>query len=878
MLYKLILGPLELLFDVIYAWAMQLIHNPGLSIIFLSLAINLLVLPLYKRADAVQEEERQTAARLKPGIDHIKKVFKGDERVMILQTYYRQNNYKPYYALKGTLSLLLEIPFFIAAYNYLSHLQLIQGVSFGPIANLGAPDGLLKIGGLTVNLLPVLMTAINIVSGAIYTKGMPLKSKIQLYGMALVFLVLLYDSPAGLVFYWTLNNLFSLGKNIVFRIWPPKKAEEETGAEKPKHLKSVFYAACIALTLLCGVLIPSAVIKSSPGEFVDAAAVADPLRYVLQSLLLSAGTFLIWGSVYYRLAKKSSRGKYGLIAAMAAFGAAVNFMFFGKDYGNLSSTLRYDIPIPVQPVSTYLLNVGILILLCTLLWFLWKKQEKLLSVLCVAAAIAIACMSGMNLVEIRNKYTEIEKASATQTTEELASFTLDKKGKNVVVLMTDRAISGFVPYIFNEKPELYKQFTGFTYYPNTLSYGGHTNVASPALYGGYEYTPDEIQKRDDVYLEEKQNEALKIMPVNFDENGFEVTVCDPPYANYFWTPDLSIYDDYPAIRKFNTQGAFTENKGEIRERQDHLRNRNLFCYSLMRSSPVLLHRLLYDTARYNEAVAAAGGSGSSTGANGETEETEEAPREISEDDPAYDDERDAMMDAYWALSNLSYMTQVTEDGKNTFLMFSNDLTHDVSPIPGPEYDPAVNAKDFSYDESHKVKTTKDGQEITLAETWQGTHYACNVAAFLQIGKWLDYLKENGVYDNTRIIIVADHGKGLGYFGLKLSPDCPEWQDIQQYNPLLMVKDFNQTGELKTDNSFMTNADTPFLAFKDFIAEPKNPFLQKTLSDEAKRSGEQHIMETNWRTDENDDTTFADPQYLVFKGDNIFNLDNWTIQE
>ena len=137
MLYKLILGPLELLFDVIYAWAMQLIHNPGLAIIFLSLAINFLVLPLYKRADAVQEEERETAKKLKPGIDHIKKMFKGDERVMILQTYYRQNNYKPFYALKGTLSLLLEIPFFIAAYNYLSHLSLLQGVAFGPIADLG---------------------------------------------------------------------------------------------------------------------------------------------------------------------------------------------------------------------------------------------------------------------------------------------------------------------------------------------------------------------------------------------------------------------------------------------------------------------------------------------------------------------------------------------------------------------------------------------------------------------------------------------------------------------------------------------------------------------------------------------------------------------
>ena len=52
-------------------------------------------------------------------------------------------------------------------------------------------------------------------AGLIYGKDMPLKSMIQLYALAAVFLVLLYNSPAGLVFYWTLNNVFSLCKNIV---------------------------------------------------------------------------------------------------------------------------------------------------------------------------------------------------------------------------------------------------------------------------------------------------------------------------------------------------------------------------------------------------------------------------------------------------------------------------------------------------------------------------------------------------------------------------------------------------------------------------------------------------------------------------------------
>jgi len=67
------------------------------------------------------------------------------------------------------------------------------------------------------------MTVINLVSGTIYTKGLSIKEKVQLFGMALIFLVLLYNSPSGLVFYWTINNLFSLIKNIYLKISYNKK-------------------------------------------------------------------------------------------------------------------------------------------------------------------------------------------------------------------------------------------------------------------------------------------------------------------------------------------------------------------------------------------------------------------------------------------------------------------------------------------------------------------------------------------------------------------------------------------------------------------------------------------------------------------------------
>ena len=93
-LFLLIIRPLELFFEVVFSFANRIVQNPGLSIIFLSLSMNFLVLPLYRRADQMQEEERDISAKLAPVIAHIKKTFKGDQRFMMLQTYYRHNNYK----------------------------------------------------------------------------------------------------------------------------------------------------------------------------------------------------------------------------------------------------------------------------------------------------------------------------------------------------------------------------------------------------------------------------------------------------------------------------------------------------------------------------------------------------------------------------------------------------------------------------------------------------------------------------------------------------------------------------------------------------------------------------------------------------------------
>lgn len=916
MLYTVLIKPLQILFEVIFSFAYHITGNAGQSIIVLSLAVNFLVLPLYRRADAMQEEEKNIQLKLQKGVSHIKKTFRGDERMLILQTYYRQNNYKPTYVLRGATSLFLEIPFFIAAYHFLSDLPKLNGASFGPIADLGKPDGLLTVAGLTIHLLPVVMTVINIISSAIYSKGYPLKTKVQLYAMAVFFLIFLYTSPSGLVFYWTLNNLFSLVKNIFYKIKNPtkvltviasvaglcaigfglinisysvtrvlffvllgiilqvpvlsgiikKKYPECMKIKMPDSGKRLFLLACVFMTVLVGGLIPSALLSASPLEFVDIRAFYHPLWYVCSALLLAAGVFLVWLHVFYWLQEERGKHIFEVIMCIFCAVAIVNYMCFGRNLGVLSSTLQYEVQ-PFFSKQEQLFNIFVLFAVTAVVVFAIWKKKKLMEELLLVGLVAILGMSAYNVAGINQT---ISKALAEHSSgQSEIRLPLSKTGKNVIVMMMDRGMGEYIPYMMCERPELIEKFSGFTYYDNVISFGGHTNFASPALFGGYEYTPVEINRKKDQLLVEKQNEALKVMPVLFYENGYDVTVCDPTYAGYQWIPDLSIYEDYPEIKTYITNGAFTGEAQRQEEIKDNMRN--FFCYSFIKAVPVSLQGTLYEDGNYRNLS------------------TENMQRQMIDKESHITKAEgiDGVFNkAYAVLENLDSITDFTEAGKNQFIMLSNDTTHEPMLMQKPDYTPSIYVDNSAYPEENR-KLSQEGlfqgeRTLKMERISQVSLYHSNMAAMLRLGEWFDYLKENGVYDNTRIIIVSDHGMGLEQIEELISDIEDDTQtgnekgnenDGSFYYPLLMVKDFDAK-EFRVSHEFMTNADVPAIALNELVKKPVNPFTGNEISTAEKTAHEQCIIVSNlWETKDNQGNVFAPARWFSVKED-IWNRENW----
>ena len=356
-----------------------------------------------------------------------------------------------------------------------------------------------------------------------------------------------------------------------------------------------------------------------------------------------------------------------------------------------------------------------------------------------------------------------------------------------------------------------------------------------------------------------------IMPLLFSEAGYEVTVCDPPYAGYMVIPDLSIFAGHEGIKAYNTENGQFNDQSDLLSRKQKIWNRNFFCYSIMKVSPLVIQSNLYQGGRYFN-----------------TQDLDSLLREtqFTSGISLSHGIEEGFMNSYSVLCALPGITKITDDEQNTFLMMKNETTHDPMLLQEPEYKPEMFVDNTIYDSEHEDRFTFEGRTLLADTPYRMITYHSNMAALLKLGEWFDMLRNEGVYDNTRIIIVADHGHALeqfedmvfGEWDGKRTEHNPE--DVMAYNALLLVKDFDDNG-FHVDHQFMTNADTPTLAFGGLIDAPINPFTRKAISAEAKNVNEHHVLYTDTGAPGiNKGVSFHEGRWYALEGQNIFNMSAW----
>jgi len=840
-LYEILIRPVEYLIGVVFRVMYDLLGREGAAILSVSIVVSLLTLPLYLRADAVQEEEQEKQKKMERWIGHIRNSFTGDERYLMQTAYYREMHYRPLDAFKGTISLLLQVPFFLAAYRYLSTLKVLQGAAFGPIADLGAPDELLAVGGVKICILPILMTAINCISGTIYTKGHPVKQRIQVYVLALVFLVLLYNSPAGLVLYWTMNNLFSLGKNIVQKLAGRRKKTETSGKASalPRGEETtggLIRLLLLTLTIFLGAYIPLSVVAASPADFVNLFSYVSPLRYVWFAFCVFAGLFLVWGGVIDSVVTRRGREVFGYLLFLLLAAGLIDFMFFYPEIGMVSRELTFDWT-PRFAMRIKVINLLVLLAVAVVTALLYRKKKRLVFSLSLIVCLSLGAFSCYQLVRTQSRLKEILAENDVSGTD--AALHFSQTEKNVVIIMTDRAVGAYLPFLLEEKPELAGRLDGFTFYPNTVSSGLCTNYGVSAVFGGYDYTTSGMNARSDELLKDKHNEALKLLPILFTQAGYTAETFDAPYGNYRMPSDLSVFDGMEGVSAGRLEGRFaTAYGGEEHERRVE---RNFFFYSIYKIVPSFLQDDVYDDGEY-----------------------------LSTDVLAGDE---AFLEAYAALSHLGDMTAADAE-KGNFIMICNNTTHEPTILQLPDYTVTEETDnsafgDIAADKEAGGRILHFDRENLKQSLGQ---YHVHMRAMLEIADWCDCLKELGVYDNTRIIVVADHGRATG--GME-DAFMIDGIDALAANPMLLVKDFDAHG-FTTDPSFMTNADAPALALSGIVTDPVNPFTGHPVDLSGKANG----MDIFWAYEgdiyKNNGTTFipADAEIYHVNGE-IFEEENWS---
>ncbi|WP_024653588.1 membrane protein insertase YidC [Borrelia persica] len=204
--------PMQLIMQIFHS----VIPNWGLSIIFLTIVVRILIFPLtFKSFRATAE-----LSKLQPKMKEIQVKFKNDPKRLNeeMAKLYREEGVNPF---GGCFPILLQLPVFFALYGLVNNFFVLRGASFisGWIDDLSIGDSIYYFGykvfaWTDIRILPFIMMITQlfstIISSNVSFKSLGAQQKFLYFGMPIMFFFILYDMPSGLLIYWITTNVFTI--------------------------------------------------------------------------------------------------------------------------------------------------------------------------------------------------------------------------------------------------------------------------------------------------------------------------------------------------------------------------------------------------------------------------------------------------------------------------------------------------------------------------------------------------------------------------------------------------------------------------------------------------------------------------------------------
>lgn len=203
--FETLLWPIIVSLHWLYLNLEVITGSAGLSIVLLSSGVSMIMLPLQKWGRKVEDRIRLQTEAVNTEVAELKKTMKGEKLFFATEKIYKKHGYHPIYSVALGTSFLVVLPVLLAALMLFTNTNVLEGKSFLLISDLSKPDGLLG----SVNLLPVLMSTITIIDANIRFDE-DKSARRRFYVLAIVFFVLVYTLPSGLVIYWTMSNVIAL--------------------------------------------------------------------------------------------------------------------------------------------------------------------------------------------------------------------------------------------------------------------------------------------------------------------------------------------------------------------------------------------------------------------------------------------------------------------------------------------------------------------------------------------------------------------------------------------------------------------------------------------------------------------------------------------